>query len=695
MEKKDARIIAIVSLLWFFLFTVFQIYDKPGIRTPTLALEGMDIRWSLAYLPLIGHILLFLVYFVLLHAFFFYAAIRGYLLLFRPLRLSTPVFALAFSAWLFLAMVCLCFFQNLLFPFAAGSPEMELLLANTSRYPIYAFTALFFVCTLVGIGRQILRKRVIRFVFVLLLIGFVWDFYDSRRIVQGVAFKDKPNVIVVGLEAFRRDVINIHEGTNNWTPFINARFREGVVFDDATTTFSRTNASLVSVLTGLYPVNHGARDNLYPISKVKTDRSIVHSLKERGYQTVFFLADVRFAPITKEYGFETTVVPAYGLTDVVFDVGTDFVLPSLFANTFIARFLASPLYGNKGISRTFLPGSFEKMIYSELNKLSSSKPSFLFFHLSPTHWPYLTNGINELVFDPWGFPSDHKQFVHNNLGLSPRYVRAAEVLDGHFEKIWKALELRGLLENAIVVIVSDHGQGFGAPKDRLYPSSDRAKEVKNPYMDTYAQNAYIQSPSQISIPMAMIRFEERKTVWAPTIVDAPVSTVDIAPTIKDLLGIDLTEGDDGFSLRMGLELGEGYPGRERVRFAEAGYNPSILLSVQENDSAIKEYVKLLDRFRISAQLIPEWKEDFAQSIIIPSKQRVVFLGDWILTSSVERLEEFEIVNRKKKLWWDQMSVPEEAPVDQLLSLFCAHWEKEIKYIPFCKEQEDVQFNRSR
>jgi hypothetical protein len=84
------------------------------------------------------------------------------------------------------------------------------------------------------------------------------------------------------------------------------------------------------------------------------------------------------------------------------------------------------------------------------------------------------------------------------------------------------------------------------------------------------------SPPQYHVVLGIRAFgQAAPMVGDAGAIDAPVSLVDLAPTVADLLHIGSRETFDGQSLRPLLQAaGAGRPGFEdRVRFTESEYNP--------------------------------------------------------------------------------------------------------------------------
>src|SRR5207302_3852087 len=93
---------------------------------------------------------------------------------------------------------------------------------------------------------------------------------------------EKPDIIVVPIDTLRADAVGYSGNTKVRTPFLDRMAGEGLVFTNAHAHNVVTLASHTNILTGLYPFQHGVRDN----SGFKLDPkypTVASMLKEAGY----------------------------------------------------------------------------------------------------------------------------------------------------------------------------------------------------------------------------------------------------------------------------------------------------------------------------------------------------------------------------------------------------------------------------
>ena len=120
--------------------------------------------------------------------------------------------------------------------------------------------------------------------------------------------------------------------------------------------------------------------------------------------------------------------------------------------------------------------------------------------------------------------------VGENIAIGPRLV-GERLSAERIGELLADLSRRGLLENSIIAIASDHGEGFG---ERGYLGHCRIPLFEG----------MVATPLFLRIPGVATRGR----------IDGPVQNLDIFPTVLDYLGIDA--GDlvlEGTSLRAAIE----------------------------------------------------------------------------------------------------------------------------------------------
>ena len=121
-------------------------------------------------------------------------------------------------------------------------------------------------------------------------------------------------------------------------------------------------------------------------------------------------------------------------------------------------------------------------------------------------------------------------------------------MDQQFADVVSMLERRGLLENAIVVVYSDHGESFEAPHESLVPDGDPLIEALR-LKPTWGHGTTVLTAHQYRIVLGMRRYGRDHARWpGGREVAAPVSFEDIAPTMVEALSAPTEAHFDGQSL---------------------------------------------------------------------------------------------------------------------------------------------------
>jgi hypothetical protein len=386
----------------------------------------------------------------------------------------------------------------------------------------------------------------------------------------------KPNVILIGLDSLRADLLD-KDVSPGATPHIAAFMKTGTRFSNAMTPLARTFPSMLSMFTGRHPHHTGAVLNLLPRELVDDSESLPRILARAGYQTAYATDEVRFANIDSSFGFAQTITPPIGASDFMISKMADAPLTNLLMNTRLASWLFPHVYANRAAADTYDPDTFVSRLDRELKV---DQPLFLTVHLTLGHWPYRWKGA---------------PLTAKKNGPLPRwpgyYLHTATRVDQQFADILAMLEEKKLLENAIVVVYSDHGESFESPHERLVPDDDPL--VKQLHIEpTWGHGTTVLTAHQYRIVLGMRRYGEQWKAGRESSV--PVSFEDVAPTIVETLAAQTSAKFDGRSL---LALIEGRDGAEkpfagRIRFTETEYNPQGVMSIDAKVAPSKLHAAL-------------------------------------------------------------------------------------------------------
>jgi arylsulfatase A-like enzyme len=388
---------------------------------------------------------------------------------------------------------------------------------------------------------------------------------------------------------------------------------------DAITPLARTFPAWVSILTGRYPQTTGALVNLLPRESLHTGPTLPEILREHGYHTVYAIDETRFSNVDQSYGFDQALTAPIGASDFVIPLLADIPLANLAVNSRAGKLLFPHLYANRGAAMTYDPNRFIDRIRDGLH---TERPLFMAVHLTLPHWPYTWADTRHL-------PEDG-----NDANLAP-YRSAIRRVDQQFGDLLQLLQRRGVLDHAIVVVLSDHGQALRQPGDLLTAGVPAWIQARLG-IDSMGHGTSVLSPAQFRVVLGFKAFGAAAELLPPSgQIDVPASLIDIAPTLVDLLQIS-PPTFDGLSLAPVLRAGpEAIPDlRQRLRFTETEFNLKGAAPEEMNTAQLLEAAKVYraDPITDRVTLRPEWLDS-----ILADRQYAVLQGQQLLVAALPNL----------------------------------------------------------
>ena len=425
-------------------------------------------------------------------------------------------------------------------------------------------------------------------VLVLLLIGGLSGLRFPER--PGPA-AEMPHLVIIGLDSLRNDLEDGRADeslTRNIGEFLNGAHR----FSDTTSPLARTYPALVSLLTGRHPVTSHARFNLMPRVLVQEGDTLGDVLQVRGYHTVFATDEVRFANFDESYGFDQLITPPMGASDFLLGKAGDLPLVNLLTPTRLAAWMFPSSHGNRAAAVTYRPAHFLGKLDREFR---ADDPAFLFVHLTLAHWPYSWADTPE--------PSTPPEY-------RTAYGRAVAALDRQFGDVMDILERKGILENAIVIVLSDHGEALGWQTDSMLRKTGTAMEV---WDSLWGHGTSVMSPHQYRVLLAMRSYGRARLPGTAGVYAWPVSLEDVRPTMQELLTGSAPAQVDGTSLLPFLREPETASAlAARVRFTETDFStPKVMageydaLGVMQEAAGYYEVVPETGWMQLRADRLPE------------------------------------------------------------------------------------------
>ena len=306
---------------------------------------------------------------------------------------------------------------------------------------------------------------------------------EKREISQ---FPPKPNFVLIIADDMAWDDSGAYGHPNIQTPNIDKLAKQGIKFNQAFITASSCSPSRASIITGLYPHNTDAEQLHWPIPPDKT--TFIEKLKEAGYWTAQ----------AGKWHMGDYIKERFNLVN---DAGTEgFQLSSSGKE--------APPRGDGSGCEHWLP---------TLRERPENQPFFLWLAAFDPHRPYedsitpKPHSIDKVLVPP--YLPDNK-VVRKELAW---YYDEITRLDNYIGIILDELKLQGISDNTIVFFISDNGRPFPRDKTTLYDSGIRAPWI-------------LQWPGVIESGIECNNL---------------VSSVDIAPTILQLAGLEPLPDSDG------------------------------------------------------------------------------------------------------------------------------------------------------
>jgi arylsulfatase A-like enzyme len=381
--------------------------------------------------------------------------------------------------------------------------------------------------------------------------------------------KKRPNVLIYLIDTERADHSSLYGYARDTTPFLKKLGGQGLVFEDCQVQAPRTKQSTASLMTSLYSYTHGI---IYDYDTIpKGAATLAEQLRGAGYVTASIVANPFAGRITGlERGFdyleEWAVVQRYR-TDA-HDRGTD----------------------SEAVNKIAFP-------WLDAHR---DEPFFLYAHATDPHAPYRPPAGFEEKF---ANPADTAEFdrVYKSLGGRHKYAggtvidsagckragvnpdkfiqRARDRYDGEIlhndrslEQLVDKLKQLGILDNTLIIVISDHGEEFWE----------------------HGWTGHGHSLYQ-ELTHGVFLMWNPKLIPAPRRFTEPVQLIDVMPTVLDLVDVKIPDVVEGQSL---APFAKGQPFQRRG---------PVMTSRFADPEAKKEGVVPENRIDAVALLDTNWK----------------------------------------------------------------------------------------
>ena len=334
-----------------------------------------------------------------------------------------------------------------------------------------------------------MRIRILLIAAVLLLGGAyaVYRLYAAGRAPRRVIF--------VTIDTLRADHLQAYGYPRPTSPFLSELAGRSVVFRNAFSASSHTAPSHASMFTGLYPFQHNLLangDNMDPAIA-----TAAKAFKSRGWRAVAFPA-VDFL----EHRFDFDLAPA-----------------------------KAPLAKTDATQRLLYRNAAEQADRVEqwLQSANPEQPFFIWLHLYDVHEWAGTDHLPKDFLEQFAPKDSKEEFIrylerehgtvrssfksHQDLLKAMQgYDAQLRFVDDQLRRLYQLMDARGLNQDAVWIVLSDHGEGLGSHS-----------------FLTHGEKIY---QEQLHVPLLIHHPGQRRTAARNELV----RTVDLFPTLLALAG---------------------------------------------------------------------------------------------------------------------------------------------------------------
>jgi len=365
--------------------------------------------------------------------------------------------------------------------------------------------------------------------------------------------KNLPNIVLITLDAFNFALFkkNLKE-----LPNLNKIKEEGIFFEYAFSTGPMTPFSFPGIIGSLYayPFKIGIRKNVETLDSF---------LSKIGYRTAFINESQAF--LTPYFGYCKNVLHFVDFLELSHEIkdrklkehllkkSSNINIKSFYLfdkiksyfqnkpNSKIKKYLKLfdnfTKYVNLIIFKNYENIKERKILHDKfLNEIEFfikklfKEPQFLWIHTIVNHLPYLPpddTNFSEKKINYLNYRGLSK-LINKSVAKELKYlfIESMKTADNLIGIILNLLKNNEYLENSIIIVTTDHGEEF----------------MEEGYFGHTSESS---SDSLLRVPLIFYS----KNIFKKRIITAPVSTIDILPTIIDLLNMNIPDTAQGITLK--------------------------------------------------------------------------------------------------------------------------------------------------
>ncbi|CAG0958179.1 Ulvan-active sulfatase [Methanosarcinales archaeon] len=395
---------------------------------------------------------------------------------------------------------------------------------------------------------------------------------DLKTISRNHDIMKPKKIILIIIDTLRADHLGCYGYKRNTSPNIDDLAKKSFLFKHAFSPSSLTIPSICSILTSKYPGNHSIGFDPQGRLDSNIDITLASILSKNNYKTAAFVS-------SRELRKDTNLNAGFEL----YDDGTGF---------------------DKNGRRDCLKTNLQVIKWLEENY---DQNFFLFVHYFDVHGPYVIQEPykNEFVNDEfYGEP----EYVQDTFDIDPafdsipgyqilnpmknestnlldhekdvRYYKAQydgciKNLDNNLGELIQKLKELGIYDDSLIIVTSDHGEAFGENNIFFY-------------------HGLTVTLDQTRVPLLLKPHIEKEII--NKLVDIPVSTIDIMPTVLSLCDHNYSSiRIEGHSLTKILEDEEDPLLKDLTLVSEnerqfALFHPGGLMELKKKDDPVSSYL---------------------------------------------------------------------------------------------------------
>jgi arylsulfatase A-like enzyme len=340
------------------------------------------------------------------------------------------------------------------------------------------------------------------------VVSFVGGRSGAEEADESIASSsDGGNVLLIIIDTLRADHLSCYGYEAIQTTAFDRLAADGILYNQAISQASWTKASIASILTGLYPSTHQAihKVNILPDDVV----TIAEVFEQEGYLTIGLPNNEN---ITSARNFQQGFQYYVPLEPDFFFYATESAFHLTFYNQLRLireRFLVK----GKRVEDYYQDAYEVNRHATEWIDRIEGDGFFFFLHYMEPHDPYFPHPYDGTGYARVNNPNPPPEMARTYLDV---YDGEIAYLDQYLGELIAYLEEKGLYDDLLIVLTSDHGEEF--------------YEHEGWWHGTTLYEEQINVPLIIKLP---------GNEHAGMVVDDLVRLIDIAPTILTVTGFDI------------------------------------------------------------------------------------------------------------------------------------------------------------